>query len=61
MGGNTREKYTPMQKYEYIQKLVSNPKSPIGKSGEQAFNYGKKQTTKYVKNKVTAVKNGLCY
>jgi len=42
MGGNTREKYTAKQKLEYIQKLVNNPNSPIGKKGENAFNYGSK-------------------
>jgi group I intron endonuclease len=42
MGGNTRERYNTTQKYEYIQKLVNNPKSPIGKKGQEAFNYGKK-------------------
>ena len=40
-GGNTREKYTKKQKHVYIQKLINNPKSPIGKKGIQAFNYGK--------------------
>ena len=41
-GGNTRESYTPSQKAVYIQKLVNNPNSPIGKRGSQAFNYGMK-------------------
>jgi len=40
-GGNTREKYTKKQKQTYIQKLIDNPKCPIGKKGEQALNYGK--------------------
>ena len=41
LGGNTREKYTPKQKQLYIQKLIDNPKSPIGKKGSKSFNYGK--------------------
>jgi len=40
-GGNTREKYTNKQKKTYIQKLINNPKSPIGKRGVLAFNYNK--------------------
>lgn len=46
MGGNTREKYNPEQKKEYIQKLISNPNSPIGKRGEDAFNYGRQAELK---------------
>ena len=40
MGGNTREKYNDQEKANYIQKLIDNPKSPIGKKGTNAFNYG---------------------
>jgi len=39
-GGNTREKYTKNKKQAYIQKLINNPKSPIGKKGKYAHNYG---------------------
>lgn len=42
LGGNTRIKYNKDEKTSYIQKLIENPKSPIGKKGEHAFNYGKK-------------------
>lgn len=42
LGGNTRIKYSSAEKKAYVQKLVNNPNSPIGKKGEQAFNYGKK-------------------
>jgi group I intron endonuclease len=42
LGGNTREKYTSEQKHTYIQKLINNPDSPIGKRGVESWNYGKK-------------------
>jgi group I intron endonuclease len=42
LGGNTRIKYDKAKKAEYINKLIANPHSPIGKRGEKAFNYGKK-------------------
>jgi len=45
-GGNTRERYTKKQKQVYVQKLIDNPKSPIGKKGAQAFNYGKQASEK---------------
>ena len=41
-GGNTREKYTKKQKQAYIQKLINNPKCPIGKRGVQSLNYGRR-------------------
>jgi hypothetical protein len=56
MGGNTREKYTTLQKQLYVQKLVSNPKSPIGKRGKQAFNYGKKLSSKTKHKKSKSMK-----
>ena len=47
MGGNTRVKYSKQEKQEYIKRLVSNPKSPIGKSGEANFMFGKTHTAEY--------------
>ena len=40
LGGNTRILYTEEQKKQYVNKLIANPDSPIGKRGEDAFNYG---------------------
>ena len=53
LGGNTRATYTKKEKKQYIQKLIDNPDSPIGKKGTDAFNYGtslSKQTKKKQSN-----------
>jgi len=47
MGGNTREKYTKEEKKAYIQSLISNPNSPIGKKGKDNVMFGKKHTADY--------------
>jgi hypothetical protein len=49
MGGNTREKYSKKKKAAYIKKLIDNPKSPIGKNGENNHMFGQKRTEEYRK------------
>lgn len=48
-GGNTREKYTKDEKKIYIQKLVANPNSPIGKKGKSNHMFGKIHSDDYKK------------
>jgi len=47
MGGNTKVKYNIDEKKKYIDKLVANPASPIGKKGNKNFMFGKKHSNEY--------------
>ena len=51
MGGNTREKYSKDEKTKYIQNLVLNPNSPIGKQGKFNHMFGKKHSNRYKKTR----------
>jgi group I intron endonuclease len=51
IGGNTRSEYNSKKKKQYIQKLINNPNSPIGKCGSSNIRFGKKWTEEFRKQR----------
>lgn len=56
IGGNTRSHYTDNQHKDYIQKLIDNPKSPIGKSGADNIMFGRVRSLQFKQDRAKGTK-----